>query len=57
MVPGPGWDMVRTMIEYFPKSGLALALWAKDPRAESSFPLRPCGDIPVAQAALVGCWG
>ena len=57
MVPGPGWDMVRTMIECFPKSGLALALWAKNPRAESSCLLGPCGDISVARVALVGFWG
>jgi hypothetical protein len=57
MVPGPGWDMVRAMIDCFPKSGPALALWAKDPRAEPSFPLRPCGDMSVAHVALVGCWG
>jgi hypothetical protein len=57
MVPGPGWDMVRTMIENFPKSGLALALWARNSRAESSCLLGRCGDISVAQVALLGCSG
>jgi hypothetical protein len=57
MVPGPGWDMVRTMIENFPKSGLALALWARNSQAESSCLLGRCGDISVAQVALLGCSG